>query len=268
VTDTDEIIVTGSASPLSFETEGGGSWRVWDRFIAVHGAKVHHIGNVCGTCAFFFTRLPAENPRVEAAAVASELRAGIADTRDPVVRSLERLLPDGRYRTTLRRIQPRLVHPGSPEDYFGNDQSTPWGEDPADDGPPHDPRTDYYRIGAHDLGGERTLFEFLVPMFPVSSLSAPQIDAYSRALANGTLPTAVALTVLDVKSPAISNGDAPPGHWCLAHYLLDGHHKLLAASQTGLPLTLLSFLAVDQGVSTDAEVKELSAVLSGAKRSS
>lgn len=262
MTDANEIVVTGSASPISFETEGGGGWKVWDRFIAVHGTKVHHIGNICGTCAFFFTRLPAESPRVDAAAVASVLRAGIADTRHPVVKSLERLLPDGRYRATVRRIQPRLVHPGSPEDYFGHEQVTPWGEVPSEGGPPHDPRTDYYRMDAQDLGRERTLFEFLVPMLPLSSLSPAQVTAYSDVLTNHALPTAVALAVLDVKQPEYDEGETPSAHWCLAHYLVDGHHKVLAASQAGLPLTLLSFLAVDKGVSTDAEVQELVTVLS------
>jgi hypothetical protein len=256
VTDASEIVVTGSASPISFETEGGGSWKVWDRFIAVHGVRVHHIGNVCGTCAFLFARLSGESPRVDAAAVASELRAGITGLRSRAVEALERLLPDGRYRATLRRVRPRLVDPGSPEDYFAVEQVASWGVDPSA-GVPHDPRTGYYRIGSRDLGRERSLFEFLVPTFTTGSLAPTQLEAYSSALRSGALPTAVAIAVLDVKEPARRDGEAPSGHWCLAHYLVDGHHKVFAASQAGLPLTLLSFVAVDHGVANDAEIKEL-----------
>jgi hypothetical protein len=50
-------------------------------------------------------------------------------------------------------------------------------------------------------------------------------------------------------------------HWCLAHYLIDGHHKVYAAAQENKPLTLISFLAVDQGVSSEEEIDELVSVL-------
>jgi hypothetical protein len=45
-------------------------------------------------------------------------------------------------------------------------------------------------------------------------------------------------------------------HWCLSHYLLDGHHKLNAAAERGTPVSILSFLAVDKGVSTREQVAE------------
>ena len=61
-----------------------------------------------------------------------------------------------------------------------------------------------------------------------------------------------------MKQPANWEGDpAVTSHWCLAHYLIDGHHKVFAASETGMPCTLLSFLAVDQGVSSPEEVAVL-----------
>ena len=45
-------------------------------------------------------------------------------------------------------------------------------------------------------------------------------------------------------------------HWCLAHYVLDGHHKVLAAAEGGATVGLLSFLAVEQGISRIHEVNE------------
>jgi len=42
-----------------------------------------------------------------------------------------------------------------------------------------------------------------------------------------------------------------PEHWCLAHYLLDGHHKTRAASLVVKPITLLSFLATAESVATE-----------------
>lgn len=264
MSDADTLIVKESASPISFATEGGGSWKVWDRFLAVHGVKVHHIGNVCGTCAFFFTRLPVDCPRVEAGAVAADLRAGIREARGSAVESMERLLPDGRYRPMLRQVQPKRVETGGPDDYFANESIESWDVDPVV-GASHDPRASYYRLPSRDIGAG-TLFEFLVPLFPVSTLSAPHVGAYERALESGALPTAVAISVLDAKEPEGDGSATPARHWCLAHYLIDGHHKVLAASRTARPLTLLSFLALDQGVSTEAEVEELRGVLSPPER--
>ncbi len=34
----------------------------------------------------------------------------------------------------------------------------------------------------------------------------------------------------------------------LSHFVIDGHHKLVAAAQTGTPLTLLSFFAHDHSL--------------------
>jgi hypothetical protein len=50
-----KLSVRQSKSPLGFSTEGGGAWKEWDRFITFEGKKAYHIGNVCGTCPFFFT---------------------------------------------------------------------------------------------------------------------------------------------------------------------------------------------------------------------
>ena len=52
-----------------------------------------------------------------------------------------------------------------------------------------------------------------------------------------------------MKSPADHGTD----HWCLAHYLLDGHHKIAAAARRQQPVTLVAFVAVEQGISTEAE---------------
>ncbi len=45
-------------------------------------------------------------------------------------------------------------------------------------------------------------------------------------------------------------------HWCLARYLLDGHHKLFAAANDQ-PVRLLSFLSVDDGICNTDDIKML-----------
>ena len=103
----------------------------------------------------------------------------------------------------------------------------------------------------------RGLFEFIVPMFPKRWLDTEAVSSYRNELLAGSTPTALALSILDIKQPADWEGDPEiNSHWCLSHYLLDGHHKTLAASELGAPITILSFLAIEKGVSTQEQVAE------------
>ena len=96
-------------------------------------------------------------------------------------------------------------------------------------------------------------------------LTMTTVSEYAEALRTKAPGTAVSIAVLDVKGPADWNDDREPDpveHWCLIHYLLDGHHKLHAASESGKPFRLLSFVALSQGVSTRAQIEEVVRVLS------
>lgn len=46
-------------------------------------------------------------------------------------------------------------------------------------------------------------------------------------------------------------------HWCLAHYLLDGHPKVYAAASADAPVGLLSFLAVCQSIAEPEDALEV-----------
>jgi len=63
--------------------------------------------------------------------------------------------------------------------------------------------------------------------------------------------------VLDIKQPPIGMASAVTSHWCLAHYIIDGHHKILAASRSKRPVGLLSILALDRGISSAQEHAKL-----------
>ena len=68
-------------------------------------------------------------------------------------------------------------------------------------------------------------------------------------------PTMLTLSILDIKEPAVVEGKMKiTEHWCLAHYLIDGHHKAYAAFLEKKPLAMISFLAIDQGASTESDV--------------
>lgn len=218
------------------------------------GRRAYHIGNICDTCSFFFERLEGANRSLgrEEKLIAA-LHGGMSALCPETVEALGRFLPPDAYTACLLESTPVLVRPGDASDYFCREEIELWGVDSFWD-LPHDPRTEYYRLGSRPIGERRMLHEFLVPMFPKRWLDAPRVAEYIAQLQRGDSPTALAVAVLDVKQPADWEGEpAVTEHWCLAHYLLDGHHKTCAAAQAGKPLTLLSFLATTQGVSSEEQ---------------
>jgi hypothetical protein len=142
------------------------------------------------------------------------------------------------------------VAPGESDDYFCREQPALWGID-GFWGLPHNPRTKYYRGADKPLGEGAYLYELLIPMFPDSWCDAKRVSEFEVHLQEGGHPTALAISVLDIKQPANWDGDpSVTSHWCLAHYIIDGHHKILAASHSKRPVGLLSILALDRGVSS------------------
>lgn len=256
---TRERVVDSPASILSFIHEGGGAWPVWHRYLAIDGKKAFHIGSFCNTCTFFFTRLEGATRSVDPAEVGDALNKGVTLLGDDFLTKLEQILPTGEYIAMLSEIRPKLVAPGDPNDYFTHEQVRLWGITDVT-GLPHYPATKYYRLATKHLGERRGLFEFLIPSLPERWLDQERVDEYAAALAQGSQPTAIALSVLDVKGPAIWEGDPDPDpsvHYCLAHYLVDGHHKVMAAAQCGQPITLLSYLALKRGISSNDDIQLL-----------
>ena len=115
---------------------------------------------------------------------------------------------------------------------------------------PEYPRTPYYRTYETRIDDDAHLFEFVVPMVPPSWNEAGRVAEHAAALAAGAAPTAVAVSILDVCAPAMDDGTDYYTHWGLTHFLLDGHHKMQAAAETGRPLRLLSLLSVDAGLAS------------------
>jgi hypothetical protein len=244
-----KLTVRKSKSPLGFSTDGTGAWKEWDRFITIEGKKAYHIGNICGTCAFFFERHTGANQCLSPQGLREELTTGIARLNDSHLKTLEELLPNGDYEFSLRKTIPKLITPGTDDDYFVREQPALWGVD-GFWGLPHNPRTKYYRGSDRDIGGGERLYEFLIPMFPETWLKDGQVSEFRDRLERGDCPTALAISVLDVKQPADWEGDPEVNcHWCLAHYLIDGHHKVFAAALTGRPISFISMLATAKGIS-------------------
>jgi hypothetical protein len=248
------LTVKMSESPIGIESSGHLSMR----YLTIDGKHAYDLGFYCDTCAFLFKRIDGANQTFSAQRLSGRMRKGISELSPDIVDPMISLMPVGTYQVLLLELSPTLVGPGSTNDYFHHEQIELWGINPFW-GLPHFPATEYYRIPEQPrLQAGSRLFEFVIPLVPRGWLEPEDVAKYQERLLRGERATALALSVLDVKQPADWHGDpATTKHWCLAHYLLDGHHKMRAASMVGKPLTLLSFLHLDTSIATGTEVTEL-----------
>ncbi|MFJ4210239.1 hypothetical protein ACIPY2_17435 [Paenarthrobacter sp. NPDC089675] len=195
----------------------------------------------CGTCPLVFERLEGATDTVSIPEVQGQLKFGVDGIDHAVLSAFESVLPAGSYIPLLLEVQPELVYPGKPGDYFSEEQVDTWGLS-GFWGVPEHPRTPYYRTWQAPVDARAHAFEFVVPMVPPTWNDNGRVAEYSAILADVSTPTAVAVSVLDVCQPAMDNGADYYAHWGLVHFLLDGHHKMQAAAESGRPLRLLSLL--------------------------
>lgn len=256
-----DVVSTQTDSRIGFQAEGTASWAVWDRYITLDGKRAHYLGNICGTCPFVFERREGANDKFSPAEMSNSLMAGVSSIEEALTSASMKALPAGAYKALLLSCIPRLIVPSKKGDYFFEEQIQLWGVDPFW-GVPHYAKNEYYRTETANIANGRAFFEFIVPMFPKRYLHEETIESYKNILKGRSVPTALAVSILDVKQPANWEGDPEiTSHWCLAHYLLDGHHKMYAAAEAGKPITLLSFLAVEKGISTADQIAEVLTVL-------
>ncbi len=155
-----------------------------------------------------------------------ELLAGqVSELDDGILVAFGSLLPEGDYLPLLLRVEPRLVIPGQDGDYFSNEQVATWGPDQFWGLPEH-PRTPYYRTFETVIDDTAHLYEFAVPMVPPLWNNRERVAEYVEWMGQGVVPTAVAVSTLDLCQPALSLQSTDEyEHWGLTHFLLDGHHS-------------------------------------------
>lgn len=261
-----QAISTGTPnSRLKFEAVYG-AVGIGDRYLLIDDKRAYNLGVNCQTCSLLFERLPGANQSVQIESAAEALRNGVVSLSDSIVATIGAGLPEGEYVALLAETDLNLVIPGAKGDYFCEDQIALWGEDKFWC-LPHDPRIPYFKAGDLDIGGSRKLFNFVVPMYPTKWLTFKAPSVYDQELRTEGRGTAIAVSVFDVRSPADWERDeVPPDpveHWCFTHYLIDGHHKLHAASKAGKPLNILSFVALALSLSSRDELEQAVSFLRG-----
>lgn len=256
-----------AAAPLGFTVAGSGpKGRNPVRSLTLDGEEAFELSFWCGTCPFLFERKMGANRTLSSQQLTGRLNQGLPGPDPEVVASVASLLPEGVYVPLLIELIPRLVRPVEPGDYFAEEQVRTWGIANFW-GLPENPRTPYYRAGEQILGETERLYEFVVPMVPPSWNHPDRVREYRDQFGAGAQPVALAVSILDICQPATVGSDASEPdltHWGFPHFLLDGHHKLQAAAEVGVPIRLLSLLSVDHSLATRDQVLELPAMLPSA----
>ncbi|MFE2928422.1 hypothetical protein [Streptomyces goshikiensis] len=190
----------------------------------------------CETCPLPFRQLETAREKLSLESMQERLSGPLDDPGDGgVIDAFGALPPEGEFLS----VEPQMIIPGKAGDYFSDEQVTAWGAISSGASPEH-PHTPYYRTFETAVDADAHLYEFVVPMVPPTWNERERVEEYVARMEQGTVPTAVAVSTLDVCRPAISFGDDPSVHWGLTHFLLDGHHKLEAAATAGRPVRLLS----------------------------
>lgn len=254
---------------------GGPEWEKdslrWYCHVTVAGERVFEYGCPCGTCGIVFRRVGSVAHRVSDTQAVRLLGALDAIPSNAVLLRLARVLERGPYHPVIIEGTVRRVEPGTPDDYFSTDVVRLFGLEPPDYEKPSGPNTTYYRLGLdHEL--ERTTrtgrsYKALVtsvamPLHEVAQLNRNRVEYWKQQYQVGTKLTAFAVSVVDDQSPAVEPPDSTYAfkeQFLFTNCVLDGHHRIQAAAELGAPVRILSLVAREFSLVTNAD--DMAAVL-------
>jgi hypothetical protein len=265
--ETGEAIQLGVDEPVlavAEEPKQPGTW-MGRRLLWLEGKPAFELSLWCGTCPFLFKRMDGANGTLSIDDLTVALDAGTTGIDVGIVQAFGSLLPRGQYLPLLIELRPTLTYPSTADDYFSHEQVATWGVD-SFWGLPEYPQTPYYRTFQTRVSADAHLYEFVVPMVPPRWNDPDRVSEHRKRLAAGSLATAVAISTLDVCQPADREPDVGDyyQHWGLTHFLLDGHHKMQAASEAGVAVRLLSLLSVDASLASEVDIRRVVKVRSRA----
>ena len=136
----------------------------WHRYISIDGKPAYEIGNICGTCSFYFERLEGANQSVPPTDLIEQLNEGFDTLDRKTIERISEIIPNGKYKVLLLTIYPKKVELGTSKDYFTNEEIKLWGLN-GFWGMPHNPKIKYYRGIDEPIKQDEKVFEFIIPIF-------------------------------------------------------------------------------------------------------
>ena len=191
--------------------------------LALNKKPIYLIGNTCGTCSAIFERIQNNELPLSSNQVGQKLEQGLNSIPQNIVETVNQLLPKGQYIIGLLETIASMERPRSRREHANFC------------------RADYFWL--QHLGRQDWTFknEIILPIYQEKLLDEERISYYTQAIENGARPTALAFSIFDIRVPM----GGSYFEWTLAHFLLDGHHKVMAASRIKKPISILSFLLLN-----------------------
>lgn len=231
----------------------------WYCHITIGDKRVFEYGCPCGTCGIVFRRVGLPEDRIsdsEAVQLLGNLNVIPAAS---TLQRLAKVLKPGIYIGAIISGPVRLIEPGAPDDYFATEVVRLSGLEPPDLRQPSGPRTPYYQLGS-SVGIENRMgrttsphralaTSVVMPLQLPNQLRRERIDFWKREAQQGTTLTALSVSVVDNQAPAMDPADPEYEYeeqFLLTNCLLDGHHRVQAASELGVPIRILSLVAKDR----------------------
>jgi hypothetical protein len=220
---------------LSLSTRGDGN--PYRCYLDVDGEPYYGRGITCDTCCAIFQSVRDDKLPLTPEQLSKRLEMGLGlwDVPQDIVDTVKPLLPRGKYIAALISAAPSLAPPRMSKGMsnFG---------------------VDFFWKGHFHRNQQEIWNEIILPLYSKNRLNKKRVEFYKDRLKQCELPTALAFSIVDVHSPmeqyclTIDDARALRGQvfldWTLAHFLIDGHHKVMAASQLNMPITILSFMLV------------------------
>ena len=210
------MVTTDTDGVLSFARRENN----WLYYLDLDGEPFYLVGNRCDTCNALFERARNLKTPIAPAMLSHQLQQGLTLISDDLLATVAPLLPHGYYFVSLLDLEVELARKADKRWIRGVSCEA-----------------DYFWWHVLELTEKSSQYELVLPAMPESDLSAERIADYRTQLQQGEHPTALALTLSDYRTVM---GQYPMA--ARAHFLLDGHHNVMAASQAGLPIRLLSFM--------------------------
>ena len=246
---------------VSFEPcqTGGPEWEKdyskWYHHLTIGGERIFEYGCPCGTCGIVFRKVGSTAYRVSDTQAVELLGNLDAVPSDETLRRLARALQPGSYCPSIVAGAVTLIEPGASNDYFATDVVRLFGLEDPDSTEPAGPRTSYYRLGGDRqldrtgrVGGphKALVTAVVMPLHEPPQLNRDRIEYWKRQHHAGMNLTALAVAILDNQQPAMSVADTTYPYeeqFLLTMCTLDGHHRIQAAAELGVPVRILSLLA-------------------------
>ena len=199
---------------LTIRKESGVPWW-W--YLDIKGQPLYRIGNNCGTCEALFENIQNANLPLTPQEFSEQLRIGFESMPEKFLDTAVELLPKGRYRVELLSVTPTLLTRKTRPSSIGCE-------------------ADYFWVCRLTETAREAEYEIILPIVDRSQFNIERVAFYKNEFEKHSNPIVLAFSIYDERAV---RGEYRQS--AFAHFLLDGHHKVMAASEMSRPVSILSF---------------------------